>query len=509
MLETLKELQKLSFAQARYHLQIRLWSVLTIHSNKTEATPKLSPQNIIIPELSVAISTLQCAPLQTLSGESEMTNLILWNSAQRSPARCAKQQAPAPRVPLHVSPRARPAALWLIAESYQRPGSALICARYRAKYADLISMAPAGAAWLTADRRKVHSSACPTHVVACLFTPPANQRSGNAGGKAWPTDHASHGALVYSCGGFADRQHRPDEHSTWNKAATMPQYRQQRVHRGIDGMERRDAGVAFCCLPTGCERVYEEPIILEDPGDAVKVFCNNEVCHMGTWMHGDCFATWEQHVLAYLRSCGRARSWSEKQRLQNLWTKKGYDLAYKACDCKCGKGHLRKDLDYLPPPRSDERKPRRVKHKSGGGMAAKPMPLALKTPTGGAGLIPAVCVPGMNPHRDIRPQLRVRTSSFGSTGSSPPSSAGTPPLTPGGATTPGKKNNKTFEFFADATQAAAGNIFKRRMDFSAFSCLPRHQQNPYHIKMEDEGPYGNDETRCFVLANLSTNLVSF
>ena len=27
-----------------------------------------------------------------------------------------------------------------------------------------------------------------------------------------------------------------------------------------------------------------------------------------------------------------------------------YDLTYKACGCKCGKGHLRKDLDWIPPP---------------------------------------------------------------------------------------------------------------------------------------------------------------
>ena len=58
---------------------------------------------------------------------------------------------------------------------------------------------------------------------------------------------------------------------------------------------------------------------------------------------------WEDHVLQYLRSCGRARSWNDKQRAQNLWTKKGYDLAYKACDCLCQKGHMRKDLDYITP----------------------------------------------------------------------------------------------------------------------------------------------------------------
>lgn len=104
---------------------------------------------------------------------------------------------------------------------------------------------------------------------------------------------------------------------------------------------------------------------------------------------------------------------------------------------------------------------------------------------------------------NVRPQLRVRTSSFSSTGSSPPSSAETPPLTPGSLV----KKSK-FDFFAGPEQAAAGNIFKRRTDFASFSILPRHQQNPYHIKMEDEGPHGNDETRCFVLSNLSTHQVT-
>ena len=84
--------------------------------------------------------------------------------------------------------------------------------------------------------------------------------------------------------------------------------------------------------------------------EVVKVVCNNDHCDQGQYMHRECFEAWEQTVLTYLRSCGRARSWSEKQRLQNLWTKRGYDLAFKACSCKCGKGHLRKDLDWIAPP---------------------------------------------------------------------------------------------------------------------------------------------------------------
>ena len=71
----------------------------------------------------------------------------------------------------------------------------------------------------------------------------------------------------------------------------------------------------------------------------------NANCHLWFFFLTD----WEDHVLQYLRSCGRARSWNDKQRAQNLWTKKGYDLAYKACDCLCQKGHMRKDLDYITP----------------------------------------------------------------------------------------------------------------------------------------------------------------
>jgi len=37
------------------------------------------------------------------------------------------------------------------------------------------------------------------------------------------------------------------------------------------------------------------------------------------------------------------------------------------------------------------------------------------------------------------------------------------------------KKNK-FDFFADAEQAATGNIFRHRTDLAAFGTLPRHLQ---------------------------------
>uniref|UniRef100_A0A0B7B7T6 Uncharacterized protein n=1 Tax=Arion vulgaris TaxID=1028688 RepID=A0A0B7B7T6_9EUPU len=129
-----------------------------------------------------------------------------------------------------------------------------------------------------------------------------------------------------------------------------------------------NARFQHCCVPTGCS---DDPIDITNPYDAVKVVCNNDACTEGNWMHKGCFVMWEQSVLSFLRSCGRARSWSEKQRLQNLWTKKGYDLAYKACDCKCSRGHLRKDLDYIPRAANDNaRKVRKNKKKND-----KPMPV--------------------------------------------------------------------------------------------------------------------------------------
>ncbi|XP_055551279.1 headcase protein-like, partial [Wyeomyia smithii] len=123
--------------------------------------------------------------------------------------------------------------------------------------------------------------------------------------------------------------------------------------QSADGSGSEGAHMTRCCVPTGdCLKsspVDYGAINLEDLRDCVRVICNNENCSFGQYMHRECFDHWEESVLNYLKSIGRARSWSEKQRQQNLWTKKGYDLVFKACTCRCGRGHLRKDLDWIPP----------------------------------------------------------------------------------------------------------------------------------------------------------------
>ena len=52
--------------------------------------------------------------------------------------------------------------------------------------------------------------------------------------------------------------------------------------------------------------------------------------------------------------------------------------------------------------------------------------------------------------------------------------------------------------------AITGNIFEKRADWSIIQKLPIEKQNTIHIRTKDEGPYGNDEIRCFVLSHLSS-----
>lgn len=106
-----------------------------------------------------------------------------------------------------------------------------------------------------------------------------------------------------------------------------------------------------CCVPTTCmepeKLIYDEDVKSGDV-DVVKIVCNNSHCNQSEFMHLQCFEAWEKTVLAYLRSSGRSRPWSGKQKLQNIWTKKAYDVVFKACGCKCGSGHVRKDLNWVP-----------------------------------------------------------------------------------------------------------------------------------------------------------------
>lgn len=240
--------------------------------------------------------------------------------------------------------------------------------------------------------------------------------------------------------------------------------------------------VTRCCVPADCLR-GGALIALEDLRDTIRVTCNNDTCLAGRFMHRECFESWEQSVLTFLKTSGRARSWSDRQRQQNLWTKKGYDLAFKACGCRCGRGHLKKDLDWSPPPPGF-----RGPDDSAEICRKKKKKRVLRPALNGSAV-------------DSRFRTGSLSSSTGS--SSPPASASSiSPIHTGSAI---KRSAKTkIDFFSDRHSAINGNgIFSRRQDFSSFNALPKHKLNSYHIKMEDEGHHGNDETRCFILSTLA------
>ncbi|XP_018327513.1 headcase protein [Agrilus planipennis] len=266
------------------------------------------------------------------------------------------------------------------------------------------------------------------------------------------------------------------------------------------------SGLTRCCVPSGeCLRAQQQQallhgggnnnndpmlISLDDLRDTVRVTCNNEHCTAGRYMHRECFDSWEQSVLAYLKTCGRARSWSERQRHQNLWTKKGYDLAYKACGCKCARGHLKKDLDWMPPPptsnifgrieevETSKKKKRRNRNNSR----------------------PSLTIAPHHSPNESRGRAGSLSSSTGS--SSPPASVSEPSISPIHANS--KKKSK-FEFSERPRVAGGANgIFTRRLDFSSFNALPPNRLNSYQIKTEDEGNHGNDDTRCFILSTLAS-----
>ncbi|XP_022292889.1 headcase protein homolog [Crassostrea virginica] len=351
--------------------------------------------------------------------------------------------------------------------------------------------------------------------------------------------------------------HKHNKNHKGNRDDTNNNVQQNAPVRNANVRDAQNGHREVCCAPTACLSP-DENIDIRNPGDAVRVFCNNDQCTMGNWMHGDCFIEWEDSVLAYLKSCGRARSWSEKQRLQNLWTKKGYDLAFKACDCKCGRGHLRKDLNYLPPPKPvDNVQKTKKKHKK---KNDKPMAvvsngkpghsttsvnanhgtsapvninhfnnlnnnsnITATSPNNGSNFqcsssLPARSSPINTPLVNGFAHMRLRTNSCESavsTGSSPPNSAGSTgsaspiPQSPviNGNFLFSKQQKAKFDCPPPDTCLQAGAYFRRRVDMSAFSILPKHKQNPYHIKMEEDSQ-GNDETRSFVLTHLSSYKVS-
>uniref|UniRef100_A0A914XDP3 Headcase middle domain-containing protein n=1 Tax=Plectus sambesii TaxID=2011161 RepID=A0A914XDP3_9BILA len=271
-----------------------------------------------------------------------------------------------------------------------------------------------------------------------------------------------------------------------------------------------------CCCPRGC--VVGELIDVEDPEDAVPLQCSNNDCTVSHWMHRVCFEGFEHHVLAALRQSSRTRGWTDKQRIQNLWTKRGYDICYRACACLCGHGYLKKDTTYVPPKADDEGNlARRQQRRQRRHQNSKQLPVIGQGRTVShneysAG--PQLSPPGSYA---LAARGRSRTLSVGSVaglkskldtmkiGANAEDGSHTPPQRPnphprkGSSLSTGDANG----FFGDTQVQSTGSIFKRRTDMSAFlNVLPRWKVNGFFIKLEDDCPQGNDDTRIFLLTNL-------
>lgn len=117
-----------------------------------------------------------------------------------------------------------------------------------------------------------------------------------------------------------------------------------------------------CCIPTGDCVMRSAPIRPDDPRAAelyARVVCSDGGCPAGRYMHRECFDAWERLVLAYMKNATAVANYSSNsaRRIKDLWTvnannnvvnqnKKGYEMAFKACSCRCGRGYLKKDPEW-------------------------------------------------------------------------------------------------------------------------------------------------------------------
>uniref|UniRef100_A0A3Q0RIJ8 Hdc homolog, cell cycle regulator n=1 Tax=Amphilophus citrinellus TaxID=61819 RepID=A0A3Q0RIJ8_AMPCI len=313
-----------------------------------------------------------------------------------------------------------------------------------------------------------------------------------------------------------------------------------------------------CATPLGCS--LGRAIDLEKD-DCQRVVCNSELCPYGNWMHLQCFYEWESSILVQFNCIGRARSWNEKQCRQNMWTKKGYDLAFRFCSCRCGQGHLKKDTDWYQVKRmQDERKKKSSERSmgrtgasggaSGSGDGLFDEPKKSKPPGGAAGggkLTNRASSQELPRRQSMDRQNSIergyaiggplplgphQKSPCDSPGQSPPTGFTFSPTAAVGSVGGGagmRGSRQLGEFFKSAvhmdaqrkhlllggslsrsggcSMGASGVQFLRRLDLSELlTHIPRHKLNTYHVRMEDDAQAGQgEELRRFILSALSAS----
>lgn len=255
-----------------------------------------------------------------------------------------------------------------------------------------------------------------------------------------------------------------------------------------------------------------EAISSSHVNQAVKLICSNQDCGLSPFMHVSCFKVWEEKFFAHLKSSGKIRNLTEKQKVSTLWSLRWQDLTAGVWGCVCDQGYLTKDIDWeanLSQSSTDsegEKVKQKRKRKNTKNM--KPA-LTMGLPIQGYnnnGQVKRSDAQGIPHQYSLVNNNRNRTNSMSSNASSSFSSLcspmASPPSDPANLTNLPPRRSNNME---RARHDSGGSIFMRRPDFSSFNILPKHKINSYHIKMEDECSIGNDETRSFILSNYATN----
>ncbi|KZC13064.1 Headcase protein [Dufourea novaeangliae] len=163
-----------------------------------------------------------------------------------------------------------------------------------------------------------------------------------------------------------------------------------------------------------------------------------------------------------------------------------------ACGCRCGRGHLKKDLDWMPPgsggnasgnrPDENEAKKKKRRNRQNSrptlAVSAGPPSHGNHVTTNGRGTTEVQLIDNG----------RGRAGSLSSsTGSSSPPATSEPSVSPLHQPQVIMKKKSKVDFFSDRARQSCGanGIFSRRLDFSAFNSLPRTKLNSYHIKVSN------------------------
>lgn len=172
--------------------------------------------------------------------------------------------------------------------------------------------------------------------------------------------------------GFNGIGHFADLFGPSTATAVEQLFQQQQPAQQLQMHQQQQQQMYECCVPTGDCVMRSVPVRPDDPRAPelyARVLCSaaGDGCTAGSYMHRECFDGWERLVLAYMKNAaaaaaaanfGNAVNNNNGRRVKDLWSvnvnnnnvpntaNKGYEMAFKACGCRCGRGYLKKDSEW-------------------------------------------------------------------------------------------------------------------------------------------------------------------